>query len=454
MTYDLLQTCVEEGHRRGLLVYASMNVFSEGHKYFGAGWAYRLPELQSVVYEGTEMWVAGLRGEYKIDALNRRPEAGDSSTTEGWLALFEPDAVVCISLGETESCALFEDGAEVWAKQGPLQLEFPCPAQSDEPGSTFALLASGSRIDSLRDILDLGRNGREVELARRAVLVPISRARSERISCFVNPLEPEVRERELSIAAEIAEWYDVDGLIFDRMRYSSVRADFSSKSRAAFEDWLAEPVDSWPDDVVVIEDAGSGTTTSRPGPLWGRWHEWRAATMKEFLAEARGVVKSLNPDLAFGVYVGSWYDEYYKVGVNWAKPGYPPASPLLPESYSETGYADLVDVMMSGCYYYRATADDPIDPEKGNPTTVEDAARLSMDVVGGACPVLGSIYVLEFADADAFARSVIECLTETDGLMVFDLVHLENRGWWDVLRRAVSQGLKARPTGDESDEDG
>jgi hypothetical protein len=59
---------------------------------------------------------------------------------------------------------------------------------------------------------------------------------------------------------------------------------------------------------------------------------------------------------------------------------------------------------------------------------------------------------VEFDDANTFAKAIIECLTETDGLMVFDLVHLENRAWWDVLRRAVSQGLKARNRGEKDDE--
>jgi uncharacterized lipoprotein YddW (UPF0748 family) len=455
LTYDLLQTSIEEGHKRGLAVYASINVFSEGHKYFGAGWAYQHPELQSVVYEGTETWVAAGSREYRVDAVNRRPEAGNSSTKDGWLALFEPQPAASLSLVETESCAYFVDGSPVWAKAGPTDLGLANWDSGSEAGPSettrFVLVASGSRLDSLRGILDPGPEGGRAVIERRPVFVPISRAGSEKISCFVNPLEPEVRERELSIIAELAEWYDLDGLILDRMRYSSERADFSALSRADFELWLGEPVTGWPDDVMVIDATAPGGSL-RPGPLYGKWHEWRAATIKEFLSEARGVAKSLNPDAALGVYVGSWYDDYYGVGVNWAKPGYPPASPLLPESYSLTGYADTVDLIMSGCYYYRATADDPIDPAKGSPRTVEEAARLSMKVVGGACPVLGSTYVVEFDDANTFAKAIIECLTETDGLMVFDLVHLENRAWWDVLRRAVSQGLKARNRGEKDDE--
>jgi hypothetical protein len=30
------------------------------------------------------------------------------------------------------------------------------------------------------------------------------------------------------------------------------------------------------------------------------------------------------------------------------------------------------------------------------------------------------------------------CLKKTDSLMIFDLVHVVNYGWWDVLQNAMS----------------
>ncbi|MCX7918677.1 MAG: family 10 glycosylhydrolase [bacterium] len=49
--YDLLQTVIEEGHRRGLKVHAGLNVFCEGHKLFKIGPVYAShPEWQSTIY--------------------------------------------------------------------------------------------------------------------------------------------------------------------------------------------------------------------------------------------------------------------------------------------------------------------------------------------------------------------------------------------------------------------
>lgn len=53
---------------------------------------------------------------------------------------------------------------------------------------------------------------------------------------FVNPIGP-AREYELAIIKEIINRYDVDGIVFDRMRYPNIYADFSPISKSAFEKW-------------------------------------------------------------------------------------------------------------------------------------------------------------------------------------------------------------------------
>ena len=41
-------------------------------------------------------------------------------------------------------------------------------------------------------------------------------------------------------------------------------------------------------------------------------------------------------------------------------------------------------------------------------------------------------------DTTQFKRAVEMNLRESDGLMVFDIVHIINRDWWGPLQRAVS----------------
>lgn len=64
-------------------------------------------------------------------------------------------------------------------------------------------------------------------------------------------------------------------------------------------------------------------------------------------------MKSVNPDLRFGVYVGAWYSTYYEVGVNWASPKYDTAADYpnwATDRYKDYGYADMLDFMLLGAY--------------------------------------------------------------------------------------------------------
>ena len=57
-----------------------------------------------------------------------------------------------------------------------------------------------------------------------------------------------------------------------------------------------------------------------------QWLDLRAKVFLDFMEKARAAVKSVNPSVKFGVYVGGWYASYYDVGVNWASPDYDTSS--------------------------------------------------------------------------------------------------------------------------------
>jgi hypothetical protein len=53
-------------------------------------------------------------------------------------------------------------------------------------------------------------------------------------------------------------------------------------------------------------------------------------------------------------------------------------------------------------------------------------------------PVIGGLYVEQYKGfPEQFKRAVQMCLDKTDGLMIFDIVHIINFGWWDVLEDAI-----------------
>lgn len=44
---------------------------------------------------------------------------------------------------------------------------------------------------------------------------------------------------------------------------------------------------------------------------------------------------------------------------------------------------------------------------------------------------------------DDFARAIAACKATTQGVMIFDAVHVDQRSWWDVLERALASDAKA-----------
>ena len=286
-------------------------------------------------------------------------------------------------------------------------------------------------------------------------LKPISEIKSN-YNGMLNPANPEVRQYQLDILDEFARKYkDLDGIIFDRVRYDGITSDFSDLSRQMFEEYAGVKVEKFPEDIIYWEkDPSSGELNYREGRYFRKWVEWRASVIKDFISDAHAMLKGINPDLEIGDYTGAWYPTYYQLGVNWASTEYDPSQDYdwaTPE-YRNTGYAELLDIYMTGLYYTLVTKAE-VDAATGvkGPRTeaamdnsltycysVEGGAELVRKITCGAAPVIGSLYVEQYKDDwSGFTRAVKQVLEDTDGLMVFDIVHIINHGLWAELSAAV-----------------
>lgn len=335
--YDMMRHFIDEGHKRGMRVHGSLNIFAGGHNFFNRGIIYNEhPEWQSIVYQ--------------------------------------PD---------------------------------------------------GS-------------------------LVPISEIKTN-YNGMLNPSNPEVREYQKNILVEFTERYpDADGIIFDRLRYDNITSDFSPLSREQFEAWSGITLEKYPEDIIYWADEKNW----KPGKYFKEWVEWRATIIKSFVEEAHEAIRAVNPDILIGDYTGAWYPTYYQLGVNWASTQYDPSERYpdwASENYYKTGYAELLDIYMTGLYYTLVTKDE-VDAAQGRPVgprgesgmdpndltycySVEGGAEIAQAITCGVVPVAGSLYVDQYEqDAEQFAKAVRQVMKSCDGgLMIFDLVHIVNRDWWDLL---------------------
>ena len=287
-------------------------------------------------------------------------------------------------------------------------------------------------------------------------LVPISSIKTN-YNGMLNPSNPEVQAYQMAILKEFAAKYpSCDGIIFDRVRYDGMTADFSDLSRAQFEAWAGQAVENWPEDILSWYDAkGRLRKEWVPGKDFKKWVLWRAGVIHDFVEKAHAALKEVNPALQIGDYTGAWYPTYYQVGVNWASSLYDPSADFpewADEAYRKTGYADLLDIYMTGLYYTYINKEeiDKATGIKGQSNeaglkldltycySIEGGAELAKKITCGVVPVTGSIYVEQYiGEMERFAPAVEESLRSTGGVMVFDISHLFKHHLWEELENAM-----------------
>jgi len=281
---------------------------------------------------------------------------------------------------------------------------------------------------------------------------PITELR-HKYSAMLIPSHPEVRQFKLNILREIIQTYDFDGVILDRVRFDSIESDFSPVSRRAFETYLGKELERFPEDIYEWVDV-DGEPERRPGPYYRDWLTWRTSVIYSFMEEARALAKELDPDIIFGNYTGAWYPVYYEVGVNYASRNFDPFGEYdwANEDYHKYGFAGLLDLFTTGNYFFEVTEEEVAAlneeeiqrHEAGMGTTrdywysVEGSARITREVVMGETPIYCGLYVEQYnGHPDQFVRASHMCREMSDGLMIFDIVHIINYDWWDVLAEST-----------------
>ncbi len=285
-------------------------------------------------------------------------------------------------------------------------------------------------------------------------IIPITEQKNK-YGAMVNPINPEYQDYIISVMKEIVTKYpEVDGIILDRVRYDGITADFSDLSRKEFEKYIGQKVKNFPDDILKLQKLDdSGKFKVVPGKHYLKWIEWRTKTITDFMARARKEVKATKPDAIFSTYTGAWYPSYYEVGVNFASKDYDPSKDFdwaTPE-YKDLGYAELIDLYTTGNYYTDITIEESMantntvwnetdsEGHQGSWYCVEGSCQHLRDIMGDN-DVLGGVLVDQlYFDKSRLPRAIEMNLKASDGLMIFDIVHIINENLW----KEVEDGMRA-----------
>lgn len=286
-------------------------------------------------------------------------------------------------------------------------------------------------------------------------IIPITQLKGpNKYGAMVNPINEEYQKYIISLMKEIVTKYpNVDGLMLDRVRYDGISTDFSDLSRKKFEEYIGHKVKNFPKDILSWKKEGT-----RYVPVYGKeaklWAEWRTKNITEFMARARKEVKNANPNVDFCTYTGAWYPSYFEVGVNFASKNYDPSKDFewATPNYKNYGYAELIDIYATGNYYTDITIDDYCKSNKlvwnetdsqaqsGTWYCVEGSCKKLREILGDN-DFMGGILVDQFYNnRPDLSRTIIQNLKDSDGLMVFDIVHIITKDLWKEVEDGMRKG--------------
>lgn len=257
---------------------------------------------------------------------------------------------------------------------------------------------------------------------------------------FLDPANPQVQTFLLTMLGELAAYEGLDGIVLDRCRYDDYAMDagYTEVARKAFAEYIGREPEQWP----VFPERGMVFLEGDPTPLQNQWLTFRCQVIHDFVAKAASTVHSVAPDIQFGIYVGAWFSEYYRSGVNWTSPHYDlvknePTFWWATPAYQATGFADLVDYLFLGAY----TEADDIHGDKE--WTMEGFAKLGRKRLCGetpfACgPDIGNPVGFTQGGRQDIIPEIARTMQSTaDGLFVFDLCHLRKYDYWDAFREGL-----------------
>jgi uncharacterized lipoprotein YddW (UPF0748 family) len=286
-------------------------------------------------------------------------------------------------------------------------------------------------------------------------LKPITEQK-EKYGAMVDPMNENYRKHIVSVLQDLVKAYpSLDGVLLDRVRYDGIEADFSSHSRMLFQHYIGKRVKHFPEDIFKWEKGDDGKYHVSRGVWFNKWIEWRSHNIYNAMAQLRKAVKDINPNVSFGTYTGAWYPSYYEVGVNFASKTYDPSKDYdwATPDYKKTGYMELLDLYTTGNYYTDISIKDyrenqhcvwnetDSEAQSGDWYCVEGSCRKLRGILGGH-KFLGGVLIDQLYNTPGLLSEAIKMnLRESDGLMLFDVVHLINRPeLWKEVEKGMREG--------------
>ena len=262
---------------------------------------------------------------------------------------------------------------------------------------------------------------------------------------FLDPANADVQKFLLTLLGELAAYEGLDGIVLDRCRYDDYDLDagYTDAAKEAFATYLGEEPSAWP-----VMPKGQAYISSNPSMLQRNWLTFRCKVIHDFIAQAASKVHEVNKDVRFGVYVGAWFSEYYRSGVNWTSEKYDlkkneSSYKWVSTNYQKTGFADLLDFIFLGAYAGTGSI------HGSGEWTMEGFAKLGAKRLCGAVPFaagpdIGNASGFENGKQEALLPDIVSTMLAAcdGGLFIFDLCHIRMFDYWNAFQTSIDAYLK------------
>lgn len=246
---------------------------------------------------------------------------------------------------------------------------------------------------------------------------------------MLTPGSPEVQDLIVSICSEIVTKYPkIKGISLDYLRYCNNDGGWYGMGEIDLRGYAEYWGESVPERTEIV------TATGGIGPKFAKWIEYRSMKVTETIERIRNTVKSINPNCEIHLWASASWTSRYSVGQNWASKKYKPTGAQYTDTYSKTGFADLLDVFVTGAYANNVWISDDLSTN----WNVEYFCTTWNNYIMGDCRCFGSIAAYNH-DASALSDATYLCLRHTDGYMNFELSHVNNGSKWIATQEGIDR---------------
>ncbi len=246
---------------------------------------------------------------------------------------------------------------------------------------------------------------------------------------MLSPSSIEAQDLIVSICSEIVTKYPkLKGLSLDYCRYCNNDGGWYGMGDIDLDGYSSYWNESKPLPTEIV------TVTGGIGPNFAKWIEYRSATVTSLITRIRNTVKSINPDCEIHLWASAQWTSRYSIGQNWASKKYKPSGMQYTDTYCNTGFADQLDVFVTGAYASKVW----INEDPSTDWTVEGLLENHDKYLMGDCKCYGSIAAYALDD-QTNADATYLCLRKSDGFMTFELSHVNNRGLWTSTLNGITR---------------